>query len=366
MASVKEIKLEIKQSFKKKGPVLRPFSVDKNENNNDEETENNNKTVKTNVSKMIEARNEESKNIIQNETTEKKISNLEREKLQNIDLRKQLNAKLKLFDKNKLKLKSSDTTKPDAEKTTSGKMTHDDKEIKAVSENGNSSVKDKINETEMEQQTAIDFGTEKPSPSDSLSSSIRSSKASSSGNGPVFEPGNMLDELQKYLNKKFGPIMASSTASVQVTGVEEAKADSAKADIENSDTPSIIDASSGLNGAKDDSNTENSDKVHVRDVKAPDRKSEGFIPHPLFFKTSIKKDPGSKLHDALVQELSTVLKKRDHPSKEPEKVESKDTEKDGVKFPKRRISAKGNNVFGNKALMATLENHLTRTLLSGL
>lgn len=88
---------------------------------------------------------------------------------------------------------------------------------------------------------------------------------------------------------------------------------------------------------------------------------------PIMFKTSIKRDPGSKLHDSLVQELSSVLKKRQNTSDSDHSV--KDTEKKshliGSYNKDKMVSMETkpvNKIFANKALLANLENHLNKTL----
>ena len=88
-----------------------------------------------------------------------------------------------------------------------------------------------------------------------------------------------------------------------------------------------------------------------------------FIERPIFFKSSIKKDPGSKLHDQLVKELGTVLKKRNNPNDlDPVKEEEKPV-KDVSKGNNRRPGPlKANSVFANKALLAHLENHLKKSV----
>lgn len=88
-----------------------------------------------------------------------------------------------------------------------------------------------------------------------------------------------------------------------------------------------------------------------------------FIERPIFYKSSIKKDPGSKLHDQLVKELGTVLKKRNNPNDlDPVKEEEKPV-KDVSKGNNRRPGPpKANSVFANKALLAHLENHLKKSV----
>lgn len=84
---------------------------------------------------------------------------------------------------------------------------------------------------------------------------------------------------------------------------------------------------------------------------------KSHVDRPIFFKTSIKKDPGSKLHDQLVKELGSVLKKRNKqngidPVMEEEKKDNR----------KPRPLKSNNGVFANKALLAHLENHLKKSL----
>ena len=87
---------------------------------------------------------------------------------------------------------------------------------------------------------------------------------------------------------------------------------------------------------------------------------------PIFFKTSIKKDPGSKLHDQLVKELGSVLKKRVIEKDPDAKVEEgkKDVHLVADSEERRQISADKpvGKILQNKVLLANLENHLKRSL----
>lgn len=164
------------------------------------------------------------------------------------------------------------------------------------------------------------------------------------------EPGNMIDELQKYLLKRFGPVVTNFT--------------------DKSDFKSETSLVSETNLSSDDLSDKpvDSKREEIADAKpVPQVKTgvDNFIPHPIFFKTSIKKDPGSKLHDQLISELGSVLRKREGKTEESgdDSGKVKDTrDKSEINFPKRRVSAKGNKVLGNKALLASLESQLQRTL----
>ena len=87
---------------------------------------------------------------------------------------------------------------------------------------------------------------------------------------------------------------------------------------------------------------------------------------PIFFKTSIKKDPGSKLHDQLVKELGSVLKKRVIEKDPDAKIEEekKDVHLVADSEERRQISADKpvGKILQNKVLLANLENHLKRSL----
>ena len=171
------------------------------------------------------------------------------------------------------------------------------------------------------------------------------------------DPETVIDELQAYLREKFGEVVDETYT--QVGQVETETEDKLNVETE---------AATCLSFTSEADSDKTSVKSGVTTPTSPSassvKKSETVIPHPIFFKTSIKKDPGSKLHDALVNELSSVLRKRDDPS-----TTSKDGDKETIKsgvgksdISKKRISAKGNKVLGNKALLAHLEDHLSRTL----
>lgn len=166
------------------------------------------------------------------------------------------------------------------------------------------------------------------------------------------DPETIIEELESYLRKRFGPIV--DEAYTQVGETQTVNEDKSVVELEPATCLSF-------------SSEKDSDKISEASTPispTKDKRAETFIPHPIFFKTSIKKDPGSKLHDALVTELSSVLKKRDDPkgTSTDGKDDANNSDQDKFKIPKKRISAKGNKVLGNKALLATLEDHLTRTL----
>jgi hypothetical protein len=173
----------------------------------------------------------------------------------------------------------------------------------------------------------------------------------------ISEPADMIGELQKYLLKKFGPVV---TSNIQ----ENAEVEK----FESHDPDKTVKLEKDTNSERKDGETISAAAV-PNTTKGP-ISPHSFIPHPIFFKTSIKKDPGSKLHDQLLKELGSVLKKKDKngedgktADKENENDDSNtESKKDDVKFPKRRVSAKGNKILGNKALLANLENQLQRTL----
>ena len=172
------------------------------------------------------------------------------------------------------------------------------------------------------------------------------------------DPETVIEELQEYLRQRFGSVVSETYSQVGQIETE----------CENKSVgePDPVVCLNFTSEADSDRTSEKSE-VTTPTSATVDKKSETFIPHPIFFKTSIKKDPGSKLHDALVNELSSVLRKRDDTNdtgtaKESVNKEETESGSDKSKFPRRRISAKGNKVLGNKALLATLEDHLTRTL----
>ena len=174
------------------------------------------------------------------------------------------------------------------------------------------------------------------------------------------DPETVIAELEAYLREKFGSLVDETYTQVGETETENV-IESQSTNVE-PEGATVLSFSSETDS---DKTSEVSSPVSTPTTAIPDRKSETFIHHPIFFKTSIKKDPGSKLHDALVSELSTVLKKRDDPnsdSKETDKNEASKSDSDKSNFPRRRISAKGNKVIGDKALRQHLEDHLTRTL----
>ena len=172
------------------------------------------------------------------------------------------------------------------------------------------------------------------------------------------DPETVIAELEAYLREKFGSVVDETYTQV---GETDTVSDTRSSSFD----PEGATCLSFPSETDSDKLSQISSPVSTPTSTRADRRSEAFIPHPIFFKTSIKKDPGSKLHDALVSELSSVLKKKDDPngdSKETNKNESTKSDSDKSKFPRRRISAKGNKVFGNKALIQHLEDHLTRTL----
>ena len=174
------------------------------------------------------------------------------------------------------------------------------------------------------------------------------------------DPETVIAELEAYLREKFGSLVDETYEQVGETE-SEIVSESQSSAVE-PEGATVLNFSSETNS---DKTSQVSSPVSTPTTATADNKSNAFIPHPIFFKTSIKKDPGSKLHDALVSELSTVLKKRDDPnsdSKESDKNEASKSDSDKSNFPRRRISAKGNKVIGDKALRQHLEDHLTRTL----
>lgn len=85
-----------------------------------------------------------------------------------------------------------------------------------------------------------------------------------------------------------------------------------------------------------------------------------IVPKPIFFKTSIKRDPGSKLQDELVKELNSVLKNRDNENINDTQVEVKKTT--SYEKPKLKKPNSVQKLFDSDVL-ANLENHfLNRTL----
>lgn len=87
-----------------------------------------------------------------------------------------------------------------------------------------------------------------------------------------------------------------------------------------------------------------------------------YVERPIFFKSSIKKDPGSKLHDQLVKELGSVLKKRSQQNGDLDPVKEEEKKVKDDSNNKKPGPLKANSVFANKALLAHLENHLQKSL----
>lgn len=87
-----------------------------------------------------------------------------------------------------------------------------------------------------------------------------------------------------------------------------------------------------------------------------------YVERPIFFKSSIKKDPGSKMHDQLVKELGSVLKKRSQQNGDLDPVKEEETKVKNNSNNKKPGPLKANSVFANKALLAHLENHLQKSL----
>lgn len=190
----------------------------------------------------------------------------------------------------------------------------------------------------MDQEKHTDLEEEPPDNNNSLDETV--------DDKIVPAPANMIDELQKYLLKRFGPM--------ETTNLTE-KHESAKFKTETDDHTSD----------KSDISQKETTSECIIPPKSP-TSPVPFIPHPIFFKTSIKNDPGSALHDQLLKELGSVLKKKTNKSEGGTENNNEKTDsfekRDGLKLPKRRVSAKGNKVLGNKLLLANLENQLQRTL----
>jgi hypothetical protein len=117
------------------------------------------------------------------------------------------------------------------------------------------------------------------------------------------------------------------------------------------------DSQSSPQEEKDDRNNKTDEEKIVEHSSVLSVSPNSYVDRPIFFKTSIKKDPGSKLHDQLVKELGSVLRKRNKengvdPVKEEERKENR----------KPKPLKSNNSVFANKALIAHLENHLKKSL----
>lgn len=213
----------------------------------------------------------------------------------------------------------------------------------------------------MDLEKKLDLGEESVQEENVVEISIKGDKANDDADEPMkaVEPANMIDELQKYLLKRFGPV---------VNNIQETK-EKTNFDGQEAKTDLVKDSEQSESQKKTELLTVNSNEVHSETIvkKAP-ISPDAVLPHPIFFKTSIKKDPGSKLHDQLLKELGSVLRKKEGKSDEgksanKENEDGDDDDGKGLrKFPKRRVSAKGNKILGNKALLANLENQLQRTL----
>lgn len=203
----------------------------------------------------------------------------------------------------------------------------------------------------MEKEKKIDIGDERSEDENVVEIIIAGDQKVEAVND--IGPTNMIDELQNYLRKRFGSV---GTSNIQETN-ETSKFDN--------DSPKV--SSDKSIDLKSNQNVDTSTSVDQTVTNKTPLSPNAFLPHPIFFKTSIKKDPGSKLHDQLLKELGSVLRKKDgnEDASRPNVKENHDNDdnvKDGFKFPKRRISTKGNKILGNKALLASLENQLQRTL----
>ncbi|KAL3847647.1 hypothetical protein ACJMK2_018549 [Sinanodonta woodiana] len=175
-------------------------------------------------------------------------------------------------------------------------------------------------------------------------SSATISKSSSMEDLSPVSPRNMMDELKEILLERFGPINQKPELVERLPAELSVQA-----------TVSI--ASSG------DSIIKPTDPLILSKENVTER---NVMIRPIIFKTSVKKDKGSKLHDALVTELTSVLQKRNAGGVLNTGENNKDKYKISGKkkaYLKRGASAKGdNNVFANKGLLASLENHLLHTL----
>ncbi|WAR28213.1 FLNC-like protein [Mya arenaria] len=213
----------------------------------------------------------------------------------------------------------------------------------------------KVEETKevMDLEKNLDLGDEVPSVGASTND-VSGSK--NDVGGQKFEPGNMMDELQKYLLKRFGQMVPVNLQTEEKRAVNVEKAFDKDVD----DVTDLLDSAIA-------SGEGNNETKEVKDIPEPPKlpsNPKNLIQQPIFFKTSIKKDPGSKLHDQLIKELGQVMRKKEGKGIDDDKKDDNDeTVNDkGVKFPKRRVSATGNKILANKALLASLESQLQRTL----
>ena len=184
--------------------------------------------------------------------------------------------------------------------------------------------------------------------------------------------GSMMEELQKYLVKRFGPIVPVNLTETKSADLSSGSKDTER-DKDIDDVTELLDnaIASGEGDEMGESQETAKDVPPPPKLPSPTASTGPTSPRdllqvPIFFKTSIKKDPGSKLHDQLIKELGVVMRKRERKNNgEPENDnnnDDKENEDTGVKFPRKRISASGNKVLANKALLANLENQLQRTL----
>ena len=287
-----------------------------------------NKALKDTTSKKIL----DSPNIIR----EKKISNLEREKMLNKGQKDDMDDGV-----------HTEREAEDAEKSNSVIMELENVlsfEDESGTESDTASVKISHKPSLDSTSTMSNRSTEDLSIQQGSSTDVSKDAGDTEATAFTYEKGSMIDELQKFLHKKYGPIV--SPPSVTETPVK--LGDSVK-DITEKQQPI-------------------QDEQKQPDIKTTQRVPVLPMPqNPIFFKTSIKRDPGSKLHDALVSELQTVLRKRDGSENSTGKTDSSKPDFEGDKttarkFPVRRISAKGNRLLGNKALLAKFEDQLNRTL----
>lgn len=157
----------------------------------------------------------------------------------------------------------------------------------------------------------------------------------------VSEKSGLLDELRGAIKDKY---INFDSDGETYSDVEEDKKLPLTEKVDNSDE-------------KDDNEIAGKSKEEILKRISSIGVSIAPIPKPIFFKTSIKKDPGSKLQDELVKELETVLMSRDGANIKEIKNNQNKTSYKPVKKPQSVRKMFDSNVLAN------LENHfLNRTM----
>lgn len=163
---------------------------------------------------------------------------------------------------------------------------------------------------------------------------INDSDLSKYDSGNVMNVGDVLGELRNIIKDKYIEPIESSITYTSDSEMMQTKTIELSI---NDDSDSVISTS----------------ELKSPTTRSPVSPTSSLLSQPIIFKTSIKKDKGSKLQDQLVRELSTVLKKRSNVDRTTS-VSTSDK-----KETPRKI---GKILDKNKALVANLEKHFNRTL----